>query len=216
MRRYRDINREADQVCASVQPSSYLIGRSRRRAVCPRTRETPNSSNATTFRRQDRSPLLAQADEKPVRQHRQDDRAFPRVCVVSGQSAQSQAGNDVALPVSPDLDARDGVIERQQFQRVHGWGITPVFQHEGSDDGAHRGDFAARKAVMRAALKPQVGVVRLTRLARVNAYFNACDETAAIADVSIDCQNVRPSRVCPPSHKPPATSAPTISPSSSF
>src|SRR5260221_481094 len=59
------------------------------------------------------------------------------------------------------LYAGHGVIERQQLEHVDGRMIVAIFEHQGRDDGARDRDFAARKTLVAAALKPQIGITRL-------------------------------------------------------
>jgi hypothetical protein len=71
---------------------------------------------------------------------------------------------------------------------------------EWGDNRAHRSDIAAGKTAIRIAAKPLIRIVRvlLGRSRRTTRFIISVD-TTPLADGSIDCQKVLPSRVSPPS-----------------
>ena len=104
--------------------------------------------------------LLFVPDRETAGQEFDHDRNITAVCVPTGQAAHRPACQHVGLPVRLILDSRCAHIERQEKQGIGGRVLAAVFEHVRRDERGGDRCLSARKTVIRAALKPQTGIVR--------------------------------------------------------
>src|SRR6516165_11502426 len=108
-----------------------------------------------------RSEALADTDVDGMRHDLENER---RVRAAVNQprrpGTEREAGDDVGLPMRLLLHAAYGIVDRQQFQRIHRRVLMRIFEHEGGDDRAHRGHLTAGKTLVAMALEPEIRVTR--------------------------------------------------------
>ena len=123
---------------------------------------------------------------------------------VPGQCANGPTGEDVGLPMGTNFNAGNGVVSREQLQRINAGMVVRILEYVRRDYPAYLGDFAAREALP--ALKPLVGVACLRRPQSPKDTLSNLGSNARERPESIDCQAAFPIRVSPPCQTAKATS----------